>query len=243
MLDDKCCGTCKYHYHESIDGGWVCVNYESEYVTDWTERSDSCEKWERKRMMKYKVGDKIKIVRTTYGCHGAEGKIGIITNKPSTDGLICYKDGFNVDCGDEHVWRIGFESECELFDELTAEEAIRLKGEMCTGKPCNNCKLGSENNGMGIACNELEKKHPERAIEILKQHKKDREKKEIKTEIVDFIKVMKEVCDDETCIYAYEIDLNEEDVDEKMNELVEQYYEENGGKIYAKFERLCRVKS
>lgn len=54
---------------------------------------------------------------------------------------------------------------------------------------------------------------------------------------------MKEVYDDETCIYAYEIDTNEENVDEKMNELVKQYCEENGGKIYAKFERLCRVKS
>lgn len=65
--------------------------------------------------MKYKVGDKIKIIKGTKGCHGAEGKIGIITNKPSTDGLIYYKDGFNIDCGDEHVWRIGFESECELL--------------------------------------------------------------------------------------------------------------------------------
>lgn len=46
--------------------------------------------------MKYKVGDKIKIVRATTGCYGAEGKIGIITNRPSTDGLTCYQDGFNV---------------------------------------------------------------------------------------------------------------------------------------------------
>lgn len=243
MLDDKCCGTCKYHYHESIDGDWVCVNYESEYVTDWTEHSDYCEKWERKRMMKYKVGDKIKIVRTTDGCRGAEGKIGIITNKPSTEGLTCYKDGFNVDCGDEHVWRIGFESECELLDELTAEEAIRLKCEMCDGRFCNDCKLSSRNNGMGVKCNVLGKNHPERYIEILKQFKKYYEKKEIETEIVDLIRIMKEEGESTTCIYAYEIDTNEEDVDEKMDELVKQYYEENGGKIYAKFERICRVKS
>ena len=243
MLDDKCCGTCKYHYHESIDGDWVCVNYESEYVTDWTEHSDYCEKWERKRMMKYKVGDKIKIVRTTDGCRGAEGKIGIITNKPSTDGSTCYKDGFNVDCGDEHVWRIGFESECELLDELTAEEAIRLKCEMCDGRFCNDCKLSSRNNGMGVKCNVLGKNHPERYIEILKQFKKYYEKKEIETEIVDLIRIMKEEGDSTTCIYAYEIDAKEENIDEKMDKLVKQYYEENGGKIYAKFERICRVKS
>ena len=227
-MDDKCCGTCKYHYHESIDGGWMCVNYESEYVADWTEHSDSCEKWERKKIMKYKVGDKIKIVRTTDGCRGAEGKIGIVTNKPSTDGLTCYyKDGFNVDCGDKHVWRIGFESECELLDELTAEGAIRLKCEMC------------EN----IFCNKFLEKYPEKIIETLKQWKKDHEKKEIETEIVDLIKVMKEVYDDETCIYTYEIDVNKEEISEKMKELVKEYSNEQNGKIYTKYERICRVKN
>lgn len=70
--------------------------------------------------MKYKVGDKIKIVRATFGCCGAEGKIGVITNKHATCGLVGFKDGFNVDCDDGHVWRIVFESECELLDELTA---------------------------------------------------------------------------------------------------------------------------
>ena len=191
--------------------------------------------------MKYKVGDKIKIVRATTGCYGAEGKIGIITNKPSTDGLT-YQDGFNVDCGDGHVWRIGFESECELFDELTGEEAIRLKAEMCDTIPCSKCELSNCNNGTGIACVGFSKKYPERVIEVLKQRKKDNEKKEIETEIVDLIRIMKDEGESATCIYTYEIDINEEDVDEKMNELVKQYYEENGGKIYAKFERLCRVK-
>lgn len=30
MTDDKCCGTCKYYYHENIDNGWICVNDQSE---------------------------------------------------------------------------------------------------------------------------------------------------------------------------------------------------------------------
>lgn len=54
---------------------------------------------------------------------------------------------------------------------------------------------------------------------------------------------MKEKGDYETCIYAYEIDANREKIDEKMDELVKKYYEENGGKIYAKCERICRAKS
>lgn len=193
--------------------------------------------------MKYEVGDKIKIIRTTEGCYGAEGKIGTVTNEPSINGLCDDKDGFNVDCGCGHIWRIGFESECELLDELTAEEAIRLKIEMCEEMSCSDCGMGKSNNNMGISCNELQKKYPGRAAEILKQWKKDHEKKEVKTEIVDLIKVMKEVCNDETCIYAYEIDMSKEDANEKMKELVKKYCEKYGDKIYAKCERVCRVKS
>lgn len=193
--------------------------------------------------MKYEVGDKIKIIRTTEGCYGAEGKIGTVTNEPSINGLCDDKDGFNVDCGCGHIWRIGFESECELLDELTAEKATRLKIEMCEEMSCSDCGMGKSNNNMGISCNELQKKYPGRAVEILKQWKKDHEKKEVKTEIVDLIKVMKEVCDDETCIYAYEIDMSKDDADEKMKELVKKYCGKYGDKIYAKCERICRVKS
>ncbi len=48
MIDDKCCGTCKYHHHENIDDGWVCVNDRSEYCADWTEYEDFCEEYEER---------------------------------------------------------------------------------------------------------------------------------------------------------------------------------------------------
>lgn len=192
--------------------------------------------------MKFKVGDKIKIVRATSGCYGAEGKIGTVTNERSTDGFLKSDNGFNVDCGNGHIWRIGFESKCELLDELTAEEAIKIQAEMCRSmNVCTDCPIYKEKGD--CHCDSFRVENPEKVVEIVKQWKKDHEKKEIETEIVNLIKVMKEVYDDETCIYAYEIDINEEDVDKKMNELVKQYYEENGGTIYTKFERICRVKS
>ena len=192
--------------------------------------------------MKYKVGDKIRIIRATSGCYDAEGKIGIITNKHSIHGLYDNDDGFNVDCGCGDVWRIGYESECELLDELTAEEAIKIQAEMCSSmSSCVNCPIYKEKDG--YRCESFKAENPEKVVEIIKQWKKDHEKKEIETEIVDLIKVMKEVYDDETCIYAYEIDMNKESVDEKMKELVKQYYKENCGKIYAKCEHICRVKS
>ena len=95
----------------------------------------------------------------------------------------------------------------------------------------------------GMSCRKFRKDKPEEILEILKQQKKNYEKKEIKTEIVDLIKIMKEVCDDETCIYAYEIDINKEDINDKMMELVKEYSGEQDSRIYAKYERICRVKS
>lgn len=192
--------------------------------------------------MKFKVGDKIKIVRATFGCCGAEGKIGTVTNKRSTNGLVNFKDGFNVDCDDGHVWRIGCESECELLGELTAEEAIKIQAEMCRSMSvCADCPIYKEKGD--CHCELFKAENPEKVVEILRQWKKDHEKKEIETEIAYLIMVMKEEGDSETCIYACEIDENKEKIDEKMDELVKQYYEENGGKIYAKIERICRAKS
>lgn len=47
-MKEQCCGTCKYHHHEHIDDGWVCVNDRSDYVACWTEYKDSCEEYEER---------------------------------------------------------------------------------------------------------------------------------------------------------------------------------------------------
>ena len=250
-MTDKCCGTCKYKYIIRKDSCYmnnVCFNDKSEHCADWIEYNDSCEEWERKRAMKYKVGDKVKVRSDLqdgeiYGCYVfSEGmkkhKGKNVTISFALDG--CYD--IEEDRG-KYTWTDKmFEGLVE--EELTAEEAIKLKSEMCgKGDYCSKCKFSLGNNTEGVYCDEFLAKHPEQFVEFIKQRKKDHEKKEVETEFVDLIRIMKEEGDSTTCIYVYEIDTNEEDIDEKMNELVKQYYEENGGKIYAKFERLCRVKS
>lgn len=197
--------------------------------------------------MKYKVGDKVRIRRDLmiferYGSQTFVKQMEKYKGMPATISEVFSDTYYYIkeDKGENWNWT---DEMFEAEDELTAEEAISLKSEMCREMLCSNCVMNKPNNNIGVSCSEFQEKYPERAVGILKQWKKYHEKKEVKTEIVDLIKVMKEVCDDETCIYAYEIDTNEEDVDEKMNELVKQYYEENGGIIYAKFERICRVKS
>ena len=49
MNEEKCCGTCKWHQHEDITDGWVCVNADSDYYTDFTDYEHSCEEWEGRK--------------------------------------------------------------------------------------------------------------------------------------------------------------------------------------------------
>lgn len=245
MLDDKCCGTCKYHYHESIDGGWVCFNYESEYVADWTEHSDSCEKWERKRIMKYKVGDKVR-VREDLNIDERYGLLYAIDEmiKKKTVTIAHVYDGYYGIEENVFMWTDEM-LDGLVEDELTAEEAIRIQAEMCDNIRCNDCKIGKLRSELNTSkgCCYYRSKNPDKVVEVLKQFKKDNEEKEQKIEVVDLIKVMKDVRDDETCIYAYEIDINKEDINDKMRELVKEYSDEQNSKICAKYERICRVKS
>lgn len=44
----QCCGNCKYHEHENIDDGYVCVNSDSAYCAEWTDCMSHCEEWEGK---------------------------------------------------------------------------------------------------------------------------------------------------------------------------------------------------
>ena len=48
MAKERCCGTCKYHEHEDISDGFVCVNGDSDFVTDWTDYNFCCEEYEER---------------------------------------------------------------------------------------------------------------------------------------------------------------------------------------------------
>lgn len=198
------------------------------------------------KAMKYKIGDKVRIRKDlktleVYGGQLFTEQMDKYKGMPVTISEV-FSDTYYIK-EDEEDW-CWTDEMFEAEDELTAEEAIRLRFEMCSMKTsCSDCGMSKHNNNMGVSCNELQQKYPERAVEILKQWKVDHEKKEVETEFVYLIRVMKEEGDSSTCIYAYEVKEDKDDIDEKMNELAKQYYEENGGKIYAKLERICRVKS
>lgn len=196
--------------------------------------------------MKHKVGDKVRIRRDlkTLEVYGDQLFVEQMDKYKGESVTISevFSDTYYIkeDKGENWSWT---DEMFEAESELTAEEAIRLKSEMCESMRCYNCGLSRQNNDKDVSCSELSQKYPEKVLEVLKQWKKEHEKKEVETEFVYLIRIMKEEGDCTTCIYAYEVNEDKDDINEKMDELVKQYYEENGGKIYAKLERICRVKS
>lgn len=185
--------------------------------------------------MKYKVGDKVRVIKATSGCMGAEGSIGVVTDKKSTDGLLDYRDGFNIELKNGKIWRIGFESVCEpVEDELTAEEAIRFKCEMCESISCSKCKFSRANNGEDIYCNKFLEKYPEQVVEILKQCKKDHEKKEV--EVTQKIYCL--VVDEERKV-VHEEEIGNSD---SCMDVLKNYCENHDGKFFSLMEFRYEVK-
>lgn len=200
------------------------------------EEKEASRKAEKERYkMKYKVGDKVRVIKATSGCMGAEGSIGVVTDKKNTDGLLDYMNGFNIELKNGKIWRIGFESVCEpVEDELTAEEAIGLKCEMCESISCSECKFSKHNNGEDIFCNKFLKKYPEQVVEILKQWKKDHEKKEV--EVTQKIYCL--VVDEERKV-VHEEEIGNSD---SCMDVLKNYCENHDGKFFSIEEFRYEVK-
>ena len=209
------------------------------------EEKEASRKAEKERYkMKYKVGDKVRVIKATSGCMGAEGSIGVVTDKKNTDGLLDYRNGFNIELKNGKIWRIGFESVCEpVEDELTAEEAIRRKCEMCESISCSECKFSRLNNGENIFCNKFLEKYPEQVVEILKQWKKDHEKKEVEVEFACIVRVIEDTGFRRRCVYEEDVtEVKDETFKMSMKRVLEEYCKEHEGKFFVYCEETCRVK-
>lgn len=190
--------------------------------------------------MKYKIGDKVKVrsdLKTSvlYGSLYAVAEMikkKIVTITYVYDG--CYKV-----VEDDYAWTDEM-LEGLVEDELTAEEAIILRGEMCEGRSCSRCKLSAYNNGTGITCNELAVKHPERYIEVLKQYKKDHEKKPIETEFALYVQIIE--VDTHILKHEEKVETDIRSMDVQKAEILKKYCSEHDGKYYAISERRCVVK-
>lgn len=208
-----------------------------------TEEKESVRKTEKERYeMKYKVGDKVRVRSdleknkgyggwyTSEGMVKMRGEIVTIREVKSSSYEL-----------EENDFRWTDEMlEGLVEDELTAEEAIILRSEMCANTSCCDCKLSGHNNGTGTSCNEFSKKYPERVIEILKQQKKEHEKKEVETEITWCVLIIE--ADTHNLKHEEKVGTDFKSMDAKKAEILKKYCSEHDGKYYAISERRCVVK-
>lgn len=190
--------------------------------------------------MRYKVGDKVRVrgdleVGKDYGCQIVLNSMAINRGKIVT--IYDVRGGYYSIVEDNYNWTD------EMFEpveeELTAEEAIKVLGDMCASD-CKVCKLGKlVKESRYSFCSSYRREHPDKVVEILKQYKKDHEKKEIEVEFACVVRVIEDTGKVKRCVY-------EEDVtevkEEAMKRVLEEYCKEHEGKFFTVYEEICRVK-
>ena len=114
-----------------------------------------------------------------------------------------------------------------IMPELTAEEAIKLFGELCIGS-CQGCPLHRVDDYEN--CFSFCFDNPEKAVELLAQWKSDHEKKEPEIEWVYRVFGAEN--------YGEKFFQTEEEAIKRCEELAKS----QKTKQYARYERVCRVK-
>lgn len=190
--------------------------------------------------MRYKVGDKVRV--------RSDLNVNLDCSPTVVEEMLCKAgDIVTISAVNDNDYRIdGFRYYWtdEMFEglvegELTAEEAIKVLADMCA-RECKNCELGKlVKESRYSFCSAYRREHPDKVVEILKQWKKDHEKKEIEVELAYVVRVIEDLGYTKRCVY-------EEDVtevkEEAMKRVLKEYCKEHEGKFFTVYEEICRVK-
>lgn len=195
--------------------------------------------------MKYKVGDKVRVIsilkagekygdkKFTKCIEKYRGEVVTISK------VYCNRYCIKEDCEGWYWTDEMFEGLAE--DELTVEEAIKIQAEMCRDTVCSTCKLSINNNDMDITCSEYCIKYPERVVEVLKQWKKDHEKKEVETERAIMVRVLVGNDCNGKCVHEEEVPSGET-WEQAQERVLKEYCENHEGKYISTICGICRVK-
>lgn len=205
-----------------------------------TEEKESVRKTEKGRHeMKYKVGDKVRVRRDL--------NKGMIYNELIVTTPMADKAGDIVTISAVSRWYYHIaEYGCcwtdEMFEglaeeELTAEEAIKIQAEMCRSTMCKDCEIKKLIYDLHCDCIEFRSKNPGKVIEIIKQFKKDHEKKEIKVQDKMYCRI---VDGDGSTVYTEALP-DESILNDRMTEILTKFCSEHDDNYFAVCERRWEV--
>ena len=124
-----------------------------------------------------------------------------------------------------------------ILPDMTAEEAIKLFGELCIGS-CQGCPLHRVDDYEN--CFSFCFDNPEKAVELLAQWKSEHEKKEPEIETVDICRII-EIQQDgrKRCVHEETIEMP---ITLEVEETLKRYCMEHEGEFIAVHEVVSRVK-
>lgn len=194
--------------------------------------------------MQYKVGDKVK-VRSDLKCEEYYGGITFNFEMNKFKGMEITIARVNYG-GYYEVLETPYNFTDEMLEpveEMSAEEAIRIQAEMCRSTMCKDCAIDKLRYDSHYECSEFRSKNPDKVIEILKQWKKDHEKKEVEVEFACIVRVIEDTGSRRRCVYEEDVtEVKDETFKMTMKRISEEYCKEHEGKFFTVYEKICRVK-
>ena len=145
--------------------------------------------------MKYKVGDKVRVVSILKaGEKYGDKKFTKCMEKYRGEVVTISKVYCNRYCIKEDYE--GWYWTDEMFeglaeDELTAEEAIKIQAEMCTSIMCKDCAIDRLRCDSRCGCDEFRSKNPDKVLEVLK---KLRLSLSMLSELLKILETSRDVC-------------------------------------------------
>lgn len=184
--------------------------------------------------MKYKVGDKVK-VRSDLNYEKYSEGVPFTSEMDKFKGTVLevrkIAGGFYEMVGIPYIFT---DEMLEPVEGMSAEEAIRTFGEVCSDADCWHCPIKEIDREH--SCTDIKINRPEEIVKILKQWKADHKKKPIETEFIYIVRII----EDKKCVHEEE--MVGESEDEAQERVLKKYCEDHEGKFYAVAERICRVK-
>lgn len=193
--------------------------------------------------MKYKAGDKVRVRKDLvagkrYGCYPAVSKMVEKSGKIATIRTV-HSDFYEI-YKDVYSWT---DEMFEPVEELTAEEAIRIQAEMCSVTTCNDCEINKLRGDSHCGCAVFRSEYPDKVVEVLKQWKKDHEKKEVEVEFACVVRVIEDTGEEKRCVHEENVtEVKDETFKMTMKRILEEYCKEHEGKFFTVYEEICRVK-